>query len=146
MKVKLTDDEVATVMALAVNASIPVGYGWYDATNRLFKPGDFLPLVFDNRNQDLITLDYVEGRIVKMTLRRCPDGEWEIGDPDQPAQLPYQSWCRLYPTYEDLVLAATGSYSLEGLHRRDAVPAGYERIPHNSGGYTMVRKKAEHSA
>lgn len=101
MKFKATDDQVRQIMANAVNAASPMGLGFLQATNKQFTAEDFK----DANIERIASLDYVQGRMVKLTL-------WHRGDfweaPENNPRGDYQSWVRQYPTYEDLLLSVPG--------------------------------------
>ncbi len=90
-----TDEQIKQIAANAVNASVPVGLGFLQATRRVFVPADF-----DIDGEGLF-LDYVEGRMVKLNLRRVAGDRWEM--PGGPPRLDYQSWAAHYPTYQNLI-------------------------------------------
>ena len=104
MNVKLTDAQVRTMMALAVNASNPGGpqsLGWFQyAPEKTYTAEDFK----DNDITRDAYLDYVDGRMVKLSMRHMADGTWDC--PDHEPRSDYQSWVRVYPTYQALVDAA----------------------------------------
>jgi hypothetical protein len=99
---KLTNEQVAKACALAVNASVPVGMGFLHYTPKEFTPSDFEVNDSDQR----VDLDYVQGRMVKLFLKRNEENheEWEVRD--ESPRPDYQSWCMTYPTWEDLIEAA----------------------------------------
>ena len=100
LRVKLTDNQVKMVMALAVNASCAVGLGLLHFKNKEFTSDEFtIP------DHGTCNLDYVEGRMVKLSMARQDDDTWEVGWPNDPRS-DYQSWCSTYPTYEILIEAA----------------------------------------
>lgn len=99
MKIKATDEQVQKMCALATQASQPVGMGFlhYDG-GTLFGPSDFL--IPPRR---VVYLDYVQGRMVKLTMREVEPGIWEASDP---ISADYESWIRAYPSYAELAAAA----------------------------------------
>jgi len=96
MKFVATEDQVRQMAVNAVKASSPMGMGYlhFDADAE-FHTDDF-PI--DNFG---LNLDYIQGRMVKLTLRKLENNEWETCGRDTPTP-DYQSWVRKYPTYEDL--------------------------------------------
>jgi len=104
MQFKATDAQILEVFRLAVNASSPIGMGMihYRAKNW---DTEKVTLIFGpHLDRPIITLDYVEGRMVKLSVRRGVEGEWSISD--QKPRVEYESWCIKYPTYPDLLRAA----------------------------------------
>ncbi len=98
MNFKATDEQIKTLAANAVNASQPMGMGFMHATNKEFKPEEF-----DVPESGVFSLDYVQGRMVKLTLWK-KDGEWKT--PERDPHPEYQSWIRRYPTYGALLESA----------------------------------------
>jgi len=101
MKFKATEDQVKNLMAVAVNASKPMGLGFVSYTDKVFAVDDF----------DLIGhLDYVEGRMVKLYIfRELGDDNWSVNKYSHFNNIPnigYNSWASIYPTYEELFNAA----------------------------------------
>ncbi len=100
MKVRATDEQIATMAANAVSAAQPAGMGILH-----FKPGSVGPERFAAAvASGSVSLDYVDGRMTKLHLSRDTDGEWKI--PDHNPNPEYQSWCRKYPTYRALAESA----------------------------------------
>lgn len=102
---KATDDQLAIVVANAVNASKPMGAGHFHyRPDHEFKPEDFIEHI--KTNTDWVSFDYVEGRMVK--LRIWPDvdkkGYYSCSN-DRPRE-DYQSWYWKYPTYKELLATA----------------------------------------
>ena len=52
------------------------------------------------------SLDYVQGRMVKLTIFRFKDAPNTWSTPHQPPTVDYQSWADVYRTYEDLIESA----------------------------------------
>jgi len=96
---RATDEQIKTIMANACNASTPMGMGrlHYDASEE-FKPDDF-----NLSEKDDAFLDYVQGRMVKLLIKRLKDGNWSMRNE---VREDYQSWCRKYPTAFGLVESA----------------------------------------
>jgi len=93
-----TDEQIQKMCALAVQASSPMGMGLlHYQPETQFKPEDF-PL--DERGA---YLDYVQGRMVKLRMRRLASMMWEAPDSISSA---YESWVHTYPSYEALAKAA----------------------------------------
>lgn len=103
---KASDKQVAEMASLAVNASIPPpnSPGWLQFDPGIkFEAKDFYNLLKEQGN--LLHLDYVNGRCVKMILWRGKKrNEWMYreGEP----QTNWQTWISEYPTYPDLMKAA----------------------------------------
>lgn len=97
MKFTATDDQIREMCALACAASIPVGMGFlhYNREDR------YSGVKFDI--EDGAYLDYVDGRMVKLTIHKRPNDVWEI---PRDARADYQSWVRMYPTNRALAEAA----------------------------------------
>lgn len=91
-----TEEQVRNMAALACEASTAVGMGWLH-----FKGGQkFDPAMFEfDRNG--LSLDYVDGRMVKLHVNKFEGGIWSMRDPD----FEYQSWSGTYPTAADLIMA-----------------------------------------
>jgi hypothetical protein len=88
-----TEEQILQAAADATNASVPMGLGWTNATNRTFQPSDFQ--IHDNS----LHLDYVEGRMVKLHVQKLSDTKWKSRfDCDSE----YQSWANTYPTHKHL--------------------------------------------
>jgi len=97
-----TAQQVREACALAVNASSPMGMGWlHFQAGHEFTADDIKPY---QREDGTFDLDYVEGRMVKLYIRRLSPERWEIWS--DPPRSDYQSWCRTYPSYRDLLTAA----------------------------------------
>lgn len=98
MQIKGTEEQLKVMAANAVNAATPMGLGFLQATSKTFTPDDF---TLHDGNLDL---DYVEGRMTKLYVRRVDDGVWELRGREPRAD--YQSWAHKYPTYADLAASA----------------------------------------
>jgi len=99
MEFKATEAQIKKVAALAVNASSPIGMGvlHYKADFE-FSPSDF------EVDETGLHLDYVQGRMVKLNIRRIDGNTYKARDDAPTAD--YQSWVHKYPTYEALFSAA----------------------------------------
>lgn len=100
MKFTATVDQVKQIAANAVTASFPVGMGHLH-----FTPGECIAEDIKVR-PDGIHLDYVEGRMVKLSISMRESGTWQV--PDFEPRVDYQSWVAKYPSYKDLVLSVPG--------------------------------------
>lgn len=102
---KATDEQAKQIAVNAIHASEPVGMGLLH-----YVPGDHwttenIPL------DDLgttINLDYVQGRMVKLYMKKGESGTWAIKDLNGLPNVEYQSWAKKYPTYDDLILSVIG--------------------------------------
>jgi len=99
MKFQATEQQIKQIAANAVNASKPMGMGFfhYQAGSN-FSADDF------GVTDSGLYLDYVEGRMVKLSTHRRKN-EWEINDN---ISADYQSWICKYPTVQDLVNSVVG--------------------------------------
>jgi len=91
---KATEEQIKQIAANAVNASIPMGMGFLQATNKEFKSTEF------DLTKSGLNLDYVQGRMVKLTINRLENNKWIIVGS---ARADYQSWVSKYPTNRALV-------------------------------------------
>lgn len=98
MRVHATDEQLKKMAALAVNASEPMGMGILHFQARQYKPEEF------NVSRG-IDLDYHQGRMVKLYIRRYENTEL-IDLPETAPRIDYQSWASAYPTYAALAKAA----------------------------------------
>jgi hypothetical protein len=108
MRFLATDDQVKQIAANAVNASIPVGMGFlHFVAGEHFKPEDFKILsqgwVESNGEPRGISLDYVQGRMVKLSMREVSPGLWQTNDT---ISADYESWICKYPTVAALLASA----------------------------------------
>ena len=104
MKFKATIDQLKQVAVNAVNASVPIGMG-----HMHYKPGNYDPKHIEVGSDGFVNIDYFQGRMVKLNLYKIKDSEdmylipnGSICNPDKE----YQSWCRKYPTYKNLLIAS----------------------------------------
>lgn len=99
-KFKATKEELARVFATAVNASKPAGMGFIHYQSKDYAPEDFAGMQ---------SIDYFDGRMVKLYPRSIADGVYELNDPEYDArdmERTYQSWGGTYPTAQALIEAA----------------------------------------
>lgn len=100
IKFRATDQQVAEILALAVNASHPGGpqsLGWlHYRPEKIFTADELLPYIDKGT-------DYVQGRMVKCRPERLHGDLWQLHDPPD---VEYQSWVETYPTSQALVEAA----------------------------------------
>lgn len=100
MIVRATDEQVQEMCALAANASAPMGMGYLHFRPEVrFKAEDFPVLSSDSG----VYLDYVQGRMVKLSLHRVGENEWQAADQ---ISSEYESWVNRYPSYAELAEAA----------------------------------------
>lgn len=94
-KFRATKDQVSHLLALASNASAPMGMGFlhYDPGTK-FEAKDFPRPEYGT--------DYVQGRMVKCSPLEVGEGMYELNEPAHD----YQSWITTYPTAKDLIEAA----------------------------------------
>lgn len=92
---KLTDNQARQMAANAVNASVAVGLGYVHYQKNVYTPEDVQQCVTEKG----IYVDYFDGRMVKLRILKEGD-DWVI--PLRAPDFDYQSWCREYPTYQDL--------------------------------------------
>lgn len=95
---KATDDQVKEIGTLVCKASKPVGMGMlhYDPNHKF--PASLFDDMVDNRNE--LSLDYMNGRMVKVFLERQGDN-WLINNSHLDHE--YQSWLCRYKSYEELI-------------------------------------------
>jgi len=104
MKFKATELQVLQIAANAVNASNPGdphSMGWLHYSEKVFTPED---IKFTSRG---VSLDYVGGRMVKLTIRttETPEVFYIRNDLD----IEYQSWVTKYPTVQSLIESVKGT-------------------------------------
>lgn len=101
IKFKATNEQILQMAANAFNASIPMGLGFfsYDPQTDAV-PDDFMGYlrVSVDSGYGYISLDYVQGRMVKLYASR-KENVWQMREP----RLDYQSWKQRYPTARDLI-------------------------------------------
>jgi hypothetical protein len=96
-----TEEEALKIAACAVNASIPMGLGLLHFKPKSYTPEDMKGCM---NSRGGLYIDYFEGRMVKLEIRREPDGSYSLLE-SVPA-VDYQSWASKYPTYSALAFAA----------------------------------------
>lgn len=102
MKITATDEQISQMCANAINASMAVGMGFLH-----YKEGHVFKASEVQVSQPGVFLDYVEGRMVKLTVRRIGMGNtWDL--PDSEPTYDYQSWVTKYKTYLDLAASVPG--------------------------------------
>ncbi len=114
LKFKATNKQIAMICMNAINHSKPVGMGVIHYLDRDFKLEDIRKLLEETAGSlHHINFDYVEGRMVKLTIHRPDsDGYWLIHDDYLPS-MEYQSWADEYPTYRSLIESALGAVVVE---------------------------------
>jgi len=103
MRFKATEEQLTKIVLNAVNASAPVGLGRLQYT-----PGDLTAkdLNIEFTKLSFLSFDYVQGRMVKLHIKKV-EHEWELPDDDFfPPNPEYQSWAAIYPTYQALLRSA----------------------------------------
>lgn len=93
IKFRATKDQVKRMGAMAANAASPVGLGMIHSK----LGGNFKPEDFDIDERLGMSLDYVQGRMIKLVVRPVKD-EPEIWQSNAfPPRSNYQSWAGKYP-------------------------------------------------
>lgn len=104
-----TEQQIRQIAANAVNASSPLGMGFLHFKVKDYKPEE-IDLQFDQFGFTLsksafVDLDYYQGRMVKLRIRKVENTEnrWMVnGEP----RGDYQSWAAKYPSNRALVESA----------------------------------------
>lgn len=98
MKFKATRNQLLCIMANAVNFSRPVGLGFLQFEDKIYSPEDMEKYIL---NDDTIfaDLDYVDGRMVKLTIFK-EGSQYVIKDN---FSLGYQSFANRYPNVSELL-------------------------------------------
>ncbi len=104
IKFKATEDQIAEIGANAVNASKPVGLGHMSFTGQKISQARIFQCIDLNAGRGGLSLDYVQGRMVKLNIWKKGE-HWEINDHADPE---YQSWCCKYPTVIALLNSVAG--------------------------------------
>lgn len=99
MKFKATNEQLEKIALNAVNASAPMGMGFLRFQPKDYSKDDLPGLV----HADGISLDYVEGRMVKLHVHKVGEGFYETRDT---ARDDYQSWVKIYSTPKELIESA----------------------------------------
>lgn len=96
-----TEEQIYQIFTNAINASKPIGLGKIHYKDVLYTVNEVRQWATPNRVGfgAWFEVDYFEGRMVKLSVYR-KDDQWILrGEP----KIDYQSWSRVYPTYEALV-------------------------------------------
>lgn len=96
MEFKATEKQIIEMAVNAINASHAIGMGAMRATNKTFQPEDITLTSFG------FSCDYVQGRMVKLNIKRINEDTWEPAGLTRNPNMEYQSWCKEYATFEDL--------------------------------------------
>jgi hypothetical protein len=97
VKFTATEQQIQQMMANAVNASSPMGLGFLQHdSSKSFVAEDF--------DTQYTSLDYVQGRMVKLWINKLGVNHYQIDD--EAPRKDYQSWVSTYPTYEALLASA----------------------------------------
>ena len=112
MRFTATDEQVKQIFCNAVQHSFPSGMGFlHYKEDQVFEPK---MLRFTKRyDKETLDADYVQGRMVKLTITREKDNIWEIVYPQGDPRSSYQSWAGKYPTLFDLVASVSGTDVLD---------------------------------
>jgi len=98
-KFKATNEQVIQMATNAVNASRPVGMGMLQ-----YQPNDLTTdQIKGIMDDDGFSLDYVQGRMVKMRIKKLEGSLWQM---QYETNTEYQSWGTKYPTAHDLIKSA----------------------------------------
>lgn len=97
-----TESQVFQIIANAVNASRPAGMGILH-----YEAKEYPAETFKMTGGGLI-LDYFEGRMVKLAVRKVAHEEWEVFRPRDDPDPEYQSWASKYPTTKALIESGGG--------------------------------------
>jgi hypothetical protein len=88
MKFEATEQQIKEIAVKAITYSKRLGLGFFQALDELdLKPEDI------ELDEDSLALDYVEGRCVKLFIRRGSEHSWHI---DNIADPEYQTWAPRY--------------------------------------------------
>lgn len=92
--------QASQVMGMGVlqNRSMTEDQVWSAATGG---PGGDYPIPHGSVSE--VNADYVAGRMMKLRLKLSYEG---VTVSDAPPRSDYQSWCKTYPTYDALIVAA----------------------------------------
>ena len=126
-----TAEQVAQMAANAANAAKPMGMGFlHHNPDSQFTAGDFLEEAKSGR----VSIDYLQGRMVKLNIEREESGQWYIVDK---FISDYQSWCVKFPTPEALINSAVTPRS--GIEFQEEDPA----IAYAETAQELIRKVQE---
>jgi hypothetical protein len=126
-----TAEQVAQMVANAVNAAKPMGMGLLRHNpDSQFTAADFLEEAKSGR----ISIDYLQGRMIKLHIFRKKSGPWFINDK---FRSDYQSWCVKFPTPEALINSAVTPRS--GIEFQEEDPA----IAYAETAQELIRKVQE---
>ncbi|MEG4081943.1 hypothetical protein QUA10_28415 [Microcoleus sp. Pol8_D6] len=96
-----TEQQIKEIAMHAIKYSKNVGLGFLRGLENLdIHPGD---IKLDDSG---LSLDYVNGRCVKLFIDRLPDNRWRIRDSADPE---YQTWARRWVSNETLVEYVLGA-------------------------------------
>ena len=96
---KGTDEQARHMMALAANASQPMGMGFLHYQETEYTAEDM-----GEKIEGELYLDYFHGRMVKFGVDKVDENTYQVRSMDP--QYDYQSWCSTYPTVRALVEAS----------------------------------------
>ena len=93
---------------LAFQAAVPVGMGRMHAESA--SAADIVDVwrVTYSPSRNEVQADYVFGRMTKLFIR-INEADGYIEHSESTPHPEYQSWCRRYPTYADLIVAASAA-------------------------------------
>lgn len=100
MKFTATEAQLREVAALAYNASRPEGLGFLQYVEGDVRSVDLGHIKVINGFHH----DYVQGRKIRLTVRRESDGAYSV--PDADPSIGHQTWAWRYPSYRALLKAA----------------------------------------
>jgi len=101
MQFTATEQQLKQIIFNAIEASNPLGNGYYEYCPELgLKPGDL------KLNKDYLFFDYVRGRCVKLFIYKVGENCYEI---DHEPIGDRQTWMGTYPTNEALVQSVDGT-------------------------------------
>lgn len=100
IKFKASEEQLKQMVANAINASSPMGLGFYSANMRKVYTVEDV-----NRfsTSSYICVDYFEGRMVKLRIKIEGNGSYSV---HKKLSIDYQSWCDKFPTWKDLLESA----------------------------------------
>lgn len=98
MRIEMTTEQAIQIATNAVNAASPVGMGFLQHVEKDYTPEEVAGEFDEGGNA---YFDYFRGRMTKLTMKQVAPDVYAL--PDHDPRRDYQSWCRTYPTYLDLV-------------------------------------------